>query len=79
MTFALALPDPIAEMAEAGALFAISHSGGKDSQAMTIRLRATLPAGQLVIVHAPAILRGAGAWNGPARWRISAPPPPACR
>lgn len=49
----LPLPKQIAQMAEAGALFAISHSGGKDSQAMTIRLRATLPASQLVIVYAP--------------------------
>ncbi len=49
----LPLPEQIAEMAEKGALFAVSTSGGKDSQAMTILLRATLPADQLVLVHAP--------------------------
>lgn len=46
------LPWQIAELAAAGALFVINHSGGKDSQAMTIRLREVIPADQLVIVHA---------------------------
>jgi len=35
-----------------GALFVINHSGGKDSQAMTLRLAALIPKDQLVIVHA---------------------------
>ena len=35
-----------------GALFAISHSGGKDSQAMMIRLLKVVPAAQVVVVHA---------------------------
>ena len=48
-----AVPPEIAEMIAAGALFAVSHSGGKDSQAMMIRLRALVPPDQLVVVHAP--------------------------
>ena len=36
-----------------GALFAINHSGGKDSQAMTILLSRIVPADQLLLVHAP--------------------------
>ena len=35
-----------------GALFVCNHSGGKDSQAMMIHLLATVPAKQLVVVHA---------------------------
>lgn len=35
-----------------GALFVINDSAGKDSQALKIRLRALVPASQLVIVHA---------------------------
>ena len=34
------------------ALFVINHSGGKDSQAMTIRLRRLVPESRLVVVHA---------------------------
>ena len=36
-----------------GALVAISHSGGKDSQAMTILLSRIVPREQLLFVHAP--------------------------
>ena len=36
-----------------GALVALSHSGGKDSQAMTILVSRLVPAGQLLVVHAP--------------------------
>lgn len=39
-------------MAERGALFVANHSGGKDSQAMLIRLLQTVPAAQIVVVHA---------------------------
>lgn len=46
------LPDHIAELRDRGALFVISHSAGKNSQAMTIRLRAHIPASQLVVIHA---------------------------
>jgi len=40
------------EMIKAGALFVINHSGGKDSQAMTIKLSKMIPREQLVIVYA---------------------------
>ena len=33
------IPDQIQEMRDAGALFAVNHSAGKDSQAMLIALR----------------------------------------
>ncbi len=42
----------ITDLVDAGALFACSHSGGKDSQAMAIRLRQLVPADQLVFIHA---------------------------
>jgi DNA sulfur modification protein DndC len=42
----------IPELIARGALFVINHSAGKDSQAMTIRLRELVPPDQLVIVHA---------------------------
>lgn len=35
-----------------GALFIVNHSGGKDSQAMTIFLRKHLPDNQLLVIHA---------------------------
>lgn len=35
-----------------GALFVVNHSGGKDSQAMYLKLRDLVPARQLMIVHA---------------------------
>lgn len=36
-----------------GALFAVNHSGGKDSQVMTLRLSRLIPPEQLLFVHAP--------------------------
>lgn len=42
----------IQELIEKKALFVINHSGGKDSQAMTIRLARIVPKDQLVIIHA---------------------------
>lgn len=42
----------IAELVDRGALFVINDSGGKDSQAMKARLLASIPARQLLIVHA---------------------------
>jgi 3'-phosphoadenosine 5'-phosphosulfate sulfotransferase (PAPS reductase)/FAD synthetase len=47
-----ALPSEIRALVQRGAVFVINHSGGKDSQAMTIYLREHIPAAQLVIVHA---------------------------
>ena len=48
-------------MIRAGALVSLSHSGGKDSQAMTILLSRIVPREQLVAVHAPL---GEIEWEG---------------
>lgn len=42
----------IRELVDAGALFVVNHSGGKDSQAMLIRLLPVIPRAQLLVVHA---------------------------
>lgn len=42
----------IEQLIQQKALFVVNHSGGKDSQAMTILLHQLVPADQLVIVHA---------------------------
>lgn len=42
----------IIELIERGALFAVNHSGGKDSQAMLAKLREIVPERQLLIIHA---------------------------
>jgi 3'-phosphoadenosine 5'-phosphosulfate sulfotransferase (PAPS reductase)/FAD synthetase len=42
----------IQSLIDRGALFVVNHSGGKDSQAMTIYLQSIVPANQLVLVHA---------------------------
>jgi 3'-phosphoadenosine 5'-phosphosulfate sulfotransferase (PAPS reductase)/FAD synthetase len=55
MTTALMPPDTrlkIAELVDRGALFAINHSGGKDSQAMYLVLRDLVPPSQIVLIHA---------------------------
>ena len=44
-------PD-IQALVERGALFAVNHSGGKDSDATLITLRKIVPARQLLVVHA---------------------------
>lgn len=54
-------PPECREMIRRGALVAVNHSGGKDSQCMTILLSAIVPRDQLVAVHAP--LRDAD-WPG---------------
>ena len=41
------------ELIRAVALVAVNHSGGKDSQAMTVLLSRIVPRGQIVAVHAP--------------------------
>ena len=46
-------PPECREMIRAGTLVAVNHSGGKDSQAMTIMLSRIVPREQLVAVHAP--------------------------
>ncbi len=49
----LYIPSECRDMIRRGALFAVNHSGGKDSQSMTILLARTVPRDQLVVVHAP--------------------------
>ena len=49
----LYIPPACRDMIRRGALIAVSHSGGKDSQSMTILLARTVPRDQLVVVHAP--------------------------
>ena len=47
------LPSECRETIRAGALVAISTSGGKDSQAMTILLSRIVPRDRIIAVHAP--------------------------
>lgn len=42
----------ISELVKRGALFVCNHSGGKDSQAMLIKLRDVVPVNQLLVIHA---------------------------
>jgi len=46
------VPLDVAALIARGALFVVNHSGGKDSQAMYLRLRDIVPTEQLVLVHA---------------------------
>lgn len=50
-------------LVDRGALFAVSHSGGKDSQAMLIELKKLVPADQLMVIHAEL---GDVVWTGAA-------------
>lgn len=43
---------PFLDEIAAGALFVINHSGGKDSQAMMIKLLEIIPPAQILVVHA---------------------------
>ena len=48
---------------DAGGIFYVSHSGGKDSQAMYVMLIDLIPADQIVVVHADlgeVLVRGLG-------------------
>ena len=49
----IAIPSQLRELIERGALVAVNHSGGKDSQAMMILLSRVVPREQLLVVHAP--------------------------
>lgn len=40
------------ELVNLGALFVVNHSGGKDSQALLLKVRALVPAAQILVVHA---------------------------
>ncbi|MBJ9129232.1 phosphoadenosine phosphosulfate reductase domain-containing protein [Citrobacter freundii] len=55
------IPKEISDLIRTGALFVSNHSGGKDSQAMLIKLLDVIPARQLVVVHASL---GAVEWPG---------------
>lgn len=46
------LPTEISTLIADKALFVVNHSGGKDSQAMFIKLLEVIPADQLLVVHA---------------------------
>ena len=52
MEFEIAKTPTIRALIREGTLFVVNHSGGKDSQAMTILLQRIIPKEQLVIVHA---------------------------
>ena len=45
-------PD-VTALVNAGALFVVSHSGGKDSQAMMLEIARQVPQDQILAVHAP--------------------------
>ena len=47
------MPLECRELIRRGALVALNHSGGKDSQAMTILLSRIVPREQTIVVHAP--------------------------
>ena len=49
------VPPEYRKMIRAGALVAVNHSGGKDSQSMTILLSRIVPRDQIVAVHAPLV------------------------
>ena len=49
----ISMPPECREMIRRGALVALNHSGGKDSQAMTILLSRIVPREQTIVVHAP--------------------------
>lgn len=51
----------ITSLIERGALFVVNHSGGKDSQAMMIHIMRTVPAKQVLVVHASL---GEVEWEG---------------
>lgn len=51
----------IDDLVSRGALFVASHSGGKDSQAMLIKLLERIPRAQLLVVHASL---GESEWHG---------------
>lgn len=45
-------PDEIKKLKDDGAIFYVSHSGGKDSQAMYSLIKQVIPSTQIVVVHA---------------------------
>ena len=49
----ISVPPECRELIDRGALVALNHSGGKDSQSMTLLVSRLVPLDQLVVVHAP--------------------------
>lgn len=48
----LKIPQEIKDLISRDALFVINHSGGKDSQAMTIQMSKIIPVDRLFVIHA---------------------------
>lgn len=48
----LAVLEEIQKLVDRGAIFYLSHSGGKDSQCMTLEMSKLVPKNQIVIIHA---------------------------
>ena len=46
------IPEVINDLIARKALFVVNHSGGKDSQAMMIKIRELVPHDQIVVIHA---------------------------
>lgn len=59
--FLIFVPEEINKLIDDGAIFYVSHSGGKDSQAMYALLRDFIPSKQIVVVHADL---GEVEWEG---------------
>lgn len=57
----MTIPAEIQDLVSRGALFVANHSGGKDSQAMLIRLLEVIPPSQLLVIHASL---GEIEWHG---------------
>lgn len=57
----MVISNEISDLIVAGAIFFVSHSGGKDSQAMYALLRSVIPHEQIVVVHADL---GEVEWSG---------------
>lgn len=54
-------PDEVKKLIDDGAIFYVSHSGGKDSQAMYTLVKQVVPETQIVVVHADL---GEVEWDG---------------
>lgn len=55
------IPCQVQALIDRGATFIVNHSGGKDSQAMYIRLREIVPSSQIILIHADL---GEVEWGG---------------
>lgn len=46
------IPSKVSDLIARGALFVVNHSGGKDSQAMMIKIKELVPKDQILVIHA---------------------------